>query len=92
MCTTEGIRGNVRCVLDVVTTKQESPSFSHPVLDLMFNPASMSFSLSQTLTEPAIFANETSCDCRAPHEKLTIAQARRGTPGTVDLLLRGFFL
>ncbi|XP_049421062.1 choline-phosphate cytidylyltransferase B [Epinephelus fuscoguttatus] len=33
-----------------------------------------------TLTEPAIFARETSCDCRAPHEKLTIAQARRGTP------------
>uniref|UniRef100_A0A3Q2XZX2 choline-phosphate cytidylyltransferase n=1 Tax=Hippocampus comes TaxID=109280 RepID=A0A3Q2XZX2_HIPCM len=32
------------------------------------------------LTEPAIFARETSCDCRAPHEKLTIAQARRGTP------------
>lgn len=44
----------------------------------LFNPAS----LSQTLTEPAIFASETSCDCRAPHEKLTIAQARRGTPGT----------
>lgn len=38
-------------------------------------------SLCQTLTEPAIFASETSCDCRAPHEKLTIAQARRGTPG-----------
>lgn len=36
---------------------------------------------SQMLTEPAIFARETSCDCRAPHEKLTIAQARRGTPG-----------
>ncbi|XP_042366025.1 choline-phosphate cytidylyltransferase B isoform X1 [Plectropomus leopardus] len=34
----------------------------------------------KTLTEPAIFARETSCDCRAPHEKLTIAQARRGTP------------
>uniref|UniRef100_A0A3B4ER68 choline-phosphate cytidylyltransferase n=1 Tax=Pundamilia nyererei TaxID=303518 RepID=A0A3B4ER68_9CICH len=33
-----------------------------------------------TLTEPAIFANETSCDCRAPHEKLTIAQACKGTP------------
>lgn len=41
-----------------------------------------SLSLCQTLTEPAIFASETSCDCRAPHEKLTIAQARRGTPGT----------
>ncbi|CAJ1082303.1 choline-phosphate cytidylyltransferase B isoform X1 [Xyrichtys novacula] len=34
----------------------------------------------KTLTEPAIFARETSCECRAPHEKLTIAQARRGTP------------
>ncbi|XP_034092417.1 LOW QUALITY PROTEIN: choline-phosphate cytidylyltransferase B-like [Gymnodraco acuticeps] len=33
-----------------------------------------------TLTKPAIFARESSCDCRAPHEKLTIAQARRGTP------------
>uniref|UniRef100_A0A3Q3FT10 choline-phosphate cytidylyltransferase n=1 Tax=Labrus bergylta TaxID=56723 RepID=A0A3Q3FT10_9LABR len=33
-----------------------------------------------TLTEPAIFARETSCECRAPHEKLTITQARRGTP------------
>lgn len=40
-----------------------------------------SLSLWQTLTEPAIFASETSCDCRAPHEKLTITQARRGTPG-----------
>ncbi|XP_023182205.1 choline-phosphate cytidylyltransferase B isoform X1 [Xiphophorus maculatus] len=34
----------------------------------------------KTLTEPAIFASETSCDCRAPHEKLSITQARRGTP------------
>lgn len=67
----------------------ESPPRSHPVLCHLFNPAS----LSQTLTEPAIFASETSCDCRAPHEKLTIAQARRGTPGTTDLhLLRGFSL
>ncbi|KAI1891275.1 hypothetical protein AGOR_G00142100 [Albula goreensis] len=33
-----------------------------------------------TLREPAIFAKETSCECRAPHEKLTIAQARCGTP------------
>ncbi|XP_014037190.1 choline-phosphate cytidylyltransferase B isoform X6 [Salmo salar] len=32
------------------------------------------------LTEPAIFAKDTSCECRAPHEKLSIAQARRGTP------------
>ncbi|MBN3282910.1 PCY1B cytidylyltransferase, partial [Polyodon spathula] len=34
----------------------------------------------QTLTEPAAFAEEGSCQCRAPHERLTIAQARRGTP------------
>ncbi|XP_059695909.1 choline-phosphate cytidylyltransferase B isoform X3 [Haemorhous mexicanus] len=33
-----------------------------------------------TLTAPAPFADETSCQCQAPHEKLTIAQARRGTP------------
>ncbi|KAG2457227.1 phosphate cytidylyltransferase 1, choline, beta b isoform X1 [Polypterus senegalus] len=33
-----------------------------------------------TLTEPAPFADETSCQCRAPHEKLTVAQARLGTP------------
>ncbi|XP_061778019.1 choline-phosphate cytidylyltransferase B isoform X2 [Nerophis ophidion] len=33
-----------------------------------------------TLTKPAIFAAESSCDCRAPHEKLTVAQARKGTP------------
>ncbi|XP_072901727.1 choline-phosphate cytidylyltransferase B isoform X5 [Hemitrygon akajei] len=33
-----------------------------------------------TLTEPAAFADETSCQCRAPHERLTIAQARFGTP------------
>ncbi|KAL7840671.1 hypothetical protein AOLI_G00259940, partial [Acnodon oligacanthus] len=33
-----------------------------------------------TLTEPAIFAKETSCECRAPHEKLTVQQARLGTP------------
>ncbi|KAG9351406.1 hypothetical protein JZ751_022656, partial [Albula glossodonta] len=36
--------------------------------------------LRTTLTEPAIFATETGCECRAPHEKLTIVQARRGTP------------
>ncbi|XP_035382594.1 choline-phosphate cytidylyltransferase B isoform X2 [Electrophorus electricus] len=32
------------------------------------------------LTQPAIFAKETSCECRAPHEKLTVEQARLGTP------------
>uniref|UniRef100_A0A2K5CM13 choline-phosphate cytidylyltransferase n=1 Tax=Aotus nancymaae TaxID=37293 RepID=A0A2K5CM13_AOTNA len=37
-------------------------------------------SLSQTLTAPAPFADETNCQCQAPHEKLTIAQARLGTP------------
>ncbi|MGH0172440.1 UNVERIFIED_CONTAM: hypothetical protein FKN15_005012 [Acipenser sinensis] len=35
---------------------------------------------SKTLTEPAAFAEERSCRCRAPHERLTITQARRGTP------------
>ncbi|XP_031956739.1 choline-phosphate cytidylyltransferase B isoform X2 [Corvus moneduloides] len=34
----------------------------------------------KTLTAPAPFADETSCQCQAPHEKLTIAQARLGTP------------
>ncbi|XP_004469759.1 choline-phosphate cytidylyltransferase B isoform X6 [Dasypus novemcinctus] len=33
-----------------------------------------------TLTAPAPFADETSCQCQAPHEKLTVAQARLGTP------------
>ncbi|XP_072370053.1 choline-phosphate cytidylyltransferase B isoform X3 [Scyliorhinus torazame] len=33
-----------------------------------------------TLTEPAAFADETSCQCKAPHERLTIVQARFGTP------------
>uniref|UniRef100_A0A8B9PXP7 choline-phosphate cytidylyltransferase n=1 Tax=Apteryx owenii TaxID=8824 RepID=A0A8B9PXP7_APTOW len=36
--------------------------------------------LDKTLTAPAPFADETSCQCQAPHEKLTIAQARLGTP------------
>ncbi|XP_031440065.1 choline-phosphate cytidylyltransferase B isoform X2 [Clupea harengus] len=35
---------------------------------------------SKTLTEPAIFAKETSCECRAPHERLTTKQARHATP------------
>nr|XP_019612615.1 PREDICTED: choline-phosphate cytidylyltransferase B isoform X3 [Rhinolophus sinicus] len=34
----------------------------------------------KTLNAPAPFADETSCQCQAPHEKLTIAQARLGTP------------
>ncbi|XP_063811773.1 choline-phosphate cytidylyltransferase B isoform X2 [Pseudophryne corroboree] len=33
-----------------------------------------------TAAAPAPFAEETSCKCEAPHEKLTIAQARLGTP------------
>ncbi|XP_007901244.1 choline-phosphate cytidylyltransferase B isoform X2 [Callorhinchus milii] len=34
----------------------------------------------QTLTEPAAFSEEITCRCKAPHERLTIAQARLGTP------------
>ncbi|XP_073422005.1 choline-phosphate cytidylyltransferase B isoform X4 [Dendrobates tinctorius] len=33
-----------------------------------------------TLATPAPFAVDTSCQCKAPHEKLTIAQAHLGTP------------
>uniref|UniRef100_A0A674HW57 choline-phosphate cytidylyltransferase n=1 Tax=Terrapene triunguis TaxID=2587831 RepID=A0A674HW57_9SAUR len=33
-----------------------------------------------TLIAPAPFADEISCQCQAPHEKLTITQARLGTP------------
>ncbi|KAK6293010.1 hypothetical protein J4Q44_G00365110 [Coregonus suidteri] len=36
--------------------------------------------VNKMLTEPAIFAKDTSCECHAPHERLSIAQARRGTP------------
>ncbi|XP_069493398.1 choline-phosphate cytidylyltransferase B isoform X2 [Ambystoma mexicanum] len=32
------------------------------------------------LAAPAPFAEETSCQCQAPHEKLTIGQAHLGTP------------
>lgn len=35
----------------------------------------------QALREPAVFAKPTGCESEVPHEKLTIAQARRGTPG-----------
>lgn len=58
------------CILHAVSVS----SLTDPIYDPL--------ALSQTLIEPAIFARETSCDCRAPHEKLTIEQARRGTPGT----------
>ncbi|XP_032889060.1 choline-phosphate cytidylyltransferase B isoform X2 [Amblyraja radiata] len=37
-----------------------------------------------TLNEPAAFADEISCQCKAPHERLTIAQARYGTPVCSD--------
>ncbi|XP_056414765.1 choline-phosphate cytidylyltransferase B isoform X4 [Hyla sarda] len=33
-----------------------------------------------TLATPAPYAVDTSCQCKAPHEKLTIAQAHFGTP------------
>lgn len=35
----------------------------------------------QALREPAAFAKSTGCESEIPHEKLTITQARRGTPG-----------
>ncbi|KAG7217318.1 hypothetical protein INR49_027862 [Caranx melampygus] len=34
----------------------------------------------RALREPAAFAKSTGCESENPHEKLTIAQARRGTP------------
>uniref|UniRef100_UPI00398F318A choline-phosphate cytidylyltransferase B isoform X2 n=1 Tax=Pristiophorus japonicus TaxID=55135 RepID=UPI00398F318A len=37
-----------------------------------------------TLTQPAAFSDESSCQCKAPHERLTIAQARFGTPMCSD--------
>ncbi|XP_007901246.1 choline-phosphate cytidylyltransferase B isoform X3 [Callorhinchus milii] len=39
-----------------------------------------------TLTEPAAFSEEITCRCKAPHERLTIAQARLGTPMCSDEL------
>ncbi|XP_029957706.1 choline-phosphate cytidylyltransferase B-like [Salarias fasciatus] len=35
---------------------------------------------SRALREPAAFAKSTGCELEVPHEKLTIAQAKRGTP------------
>lgn len=35
----------------------------------------------QTLREPAIFAKGSGTDSEVPHDKVTLAQARRGTPG-----------
>lgn len=39
----------------------------------------------QALTEPAAFSKPTGCDSEVPYEKLTLAQARKGTPGTVSV-------
>ncbi|KAK6316787.1 hypothetical protein J4Q44_G00121870 [Coregonus suidteri] len=36
--------------------------------------------LDQTLREPALFAKKTGYESEVPHEKMTIAQAKRGTP------------
>lgn len=78
--------GKVRVMLRTIKRRNgrclrcASPCCNHQAVLALSHPVGPS--LSQTLTEPAIFASETSCDCRAPHEKLTIAQARRGTPGT----------
>ncbi|CAN9501414.1 unnamed protein product [Ophioblennius macclurei] len=35
---------------------------------------------SRALREPAAFAKSTGCESEVPHEKLTLAQAKRGTP------------
>ncbi|EMP25639.1 choline-phosphate cytidylyltransferase B isoform X4 [Caretta caretta] len=43
-----------------------------------------------TLIAPAPFADEISCQCQAPHEKLTITQARLGTPVCSDDLTHKF--
>lgn len=40
---------------------------------------------SQTLREPALFAKKTGYESEVPHEKMTIAQAKRGTPGQSSL-------
>ncbi|XP_069060914.1 choline-phosphate cytidylyltransferase B isoform X4 [Pleurodeles waltl] len=37
-------------------------------------------SKTEALAAPAPFADEASCQCQAPHEKLTVAQALLGTP------------
>ncbi|XP_040324969.1 choline-phosphate cytidylyltransferase B isoform X11 [Herpailurus yagouaroundi] len=56
--------------------------FEAPLSEWPKNPESFlsSKGARKTLTAPAPFADETSCQCQAPHEKLTIAQARLGTP------------
>ncbi|KAL4624875.1 choline-phosphate cytidylyltransferase B [Arapaima gigas] len=65
----------------------DAESQSRRILPSHEHPASTMEELEHTcpqprtkLTEPAIFTKEISCECRAPHEKLTITQARLGTP------------
>lgn len=41
----------------------------------------VSFLCAKALREPAAFSKSTGCDSEIPHEKVTLAQARRGTPG-----------
>lgn len=84
MCTTKGIADFLSCFSSPHSFIFQNNLF---VLYFLYTSVLFSFPLSQTLTEPAIFARETSCDCRAPHEKLTIAQARRGTPGLLAWFL-----
>lgn len=43
--------------------------------------ASVSLFCVKALREPAAFSKSTGCDPEIPHEKVTLAQARRGTPG-----------
>lgn len=40
----------------------------------------------QALREPAAFAKSTGCESEIPQDKLTIAQARRGTPGHTSIV------
>ena len=69
----------------VANRNKTSGEVSAKAKAVRLNLLPFSFSL-QTLTAPAPFADETSCQCQAPHEKLTIAQARLGTPGEAVLL------
>lgn len=40
----------------------------------------------QALREPAAFSKPTGCDSEVPYEKVTLAQARKGTPGNTLML------
>lgn len=64
------------CQLHNGTTSMKDTPYSHTDVLLV--------SL-QALREPAAFAKSTGCESEVPHEKLTIAQARRGTPGQASL-------